>query len=92
MFHLKLKEIFNNSIYNVCSNIDSFVYNPRKDYSRVRKLPPDKVISYLVSQGASSTKYEWLDFFFSCHLIHQLNIAVRQSRLSGHLRASLPEA
>lgn len=63
MFHLKLKEIFNNSIYNVCSNIDSFVYNPGKDYSRVRKLPPDKVISYLVSQGASSTKCEWLDFF-----------------------------
>lgn len=40
MFHLKLKEIFYNSIYNVCSNIDSFVYNPGKDYSRVRKLPP----------------------------------------------------
>ena len=63
MFHLKLKEIFNNSIYNVCANIDSFVYNPGKDYSRVRKLPSDKVISYLVSQGASSTKCEWLDFF-----------------------------
>lgn len=63
MFHLKLKEIFNDSISKVCSNINEFVYHPGKDYSRVRKLSSDQVISYLISQGASSTKCEWLDFF-----------------------------
>ncbi len=63
MFHLKLKELFNNSVYTVCSDIDSFVYNSGMDFSRVRKLSPDKVISYFISQGASSTKCEWLDFF-----------------------------
>lgn len=63
MFHLKLKEILNDSIQKVCSDINSFVYNPEKDFSRVRKLPADQVISYLISQGGSSTKCEWLDFF-----------------------------
>ena len=52
----KLKENLNNSIYNICSDIDSYVYNPGKDYSRVCKLPAENVISYLVSQGGSSTK------------------------------------
>ena len=41
----------------------SFVYNPGRDYSRIRKLSPDHVISFLISQGASSTKCEFLDFF-----------------------------
>ena len=63
MFHLKLKETLNNSIHKVCSDISSFVYTPGKDYSRVRKLPADQVISYLISQGGASTKCEWLDFF-----------------------------
>lgn len=63
MFHSKLKETLNDSISKVCSDINSFVYNPGKDYSRVRKLSADKVISYLISQGGSSTKCEWLDFF-----------------------------
>ena len=63
MFHLKLKNIFNDSVSKVCSNIDEFVYHPGKDYSRVRKLSSNQVISFLISQGASSTKCEWLDFF-----------------------------
>lgn len=63
MFHVKIKETLNDSIGKVCSNISSFVYNPEKDYSRIRKLPADKVISYLISQGGASTKCEWIDFF-----------------------------
>ena len=63
MIHAKLKETLNNSIIKVCSNINSFVYIPGKDYSRVRNLPADTVISYLISQGGSSTKCEWLDFY-----------------------------
>lgn len=47
----KLKETLNNSIYKICSDIDSYVYNLGKDYSRVRKLPAENVISYLISQG-----------------------------------------
>ena len=63
----KLKETLNNSIYKICSEIDPYVYNPGKDYSRVRKLPAENVISYLISQGGSSTKCEFLDFYKLSH-------------------------
>lgn len=63
MFHLKLKDTLKHSIATVTSHMDSFAYNPGRDYSRIRKLSPDHVISFLISQGASSTKCEFLDFF-----------------------------
>lgn len=62
MFHLKLKDTLKHSIATVTSHMDSFVYNPGRDYSRIRKLSPDHVISFLISQGASSTKCEFLGF------------------------------
>lgn len=49
MFHLKLKDTLKHSIANVTSHMDSFVYNPGRDYSRIRKLSPDHVISFLIS-------------------------------------------
>ena len=51
MFHLKLKDTLKHSIATVTSHMDSFVYNPGRDYSRIRKLSPDHVISFLISQG-----------------------------------------
>lgn len=59
----KTKKTLNQSISNVTADLTSYVTKPGKDFSRVRKLSPDEVISYLISQGASSTKCEWLDFF-----------------------------
>ena len=44
MFHLKLKDTLKHSIATVTSHMDSFVYNPGRDYSRIRKLSPDHVI------------------------------------------------
>lgn len=44
------------------SDMDSFVVNPSKDLSHVKKISADCVVSFLISQGASS-KYEILDFF-----------------------------
>ena len=38
MFHLKLKDTLKHSIATVTSHMDSFVYNPGRDYSRIRKL------------------------------------------------------
>lgn len=46
MFHSKLKETLNTSIAEVVSDIDSFVYNPGRDYSRVKKLSADQVLSF----------------------------------------------
>ena len=48
MFHLKLKDTLKHSIATVTSHMDSFVYNPGRDYSRIRKLSPDHVISLLL--------------------------------------------
>ena len=58
MFHQKLKQILNDSIATLHSDMDSFVVNPGKDLSRVKKISADSVVSFLISQGASSSKCE----------------------------------
>lgn len=63
MFHQKIKSLFNSSVASVVSNISDYVINPGKDLTRNKKLPSDKLISFLVSQGSSSTKNELLDLF-----------------------------
>lgn len=63
MFHQKLKQILNASISAVASDIASYVRNPQKDFSRSKKITAEQMLSFLISQGASSTKCEWLDFF-----------------------------
>ena len=63
MFHQKLKELYYSAVSNVVSNISNFTLNPHSDFTRSRKLPAHLLISFLVSQGASSTGVELLDFF-----------------------------
>ena len=63
MFHQKLKQTLNDSIIAVASDISSYVRNPLKDFSRNKKISAEQMLSFLISQGASSTKCEWLDFF-----------------------------
>lgn len=63
MFHHQLKTAFNTAIEKVSSHISSFVKKPGRDLSRIRKLPASLLMSYLVSQGSSSTWCEVLDFF-----------------------------
>lgn len=62
MFHQKVKQILNNSISYVANNLESYVKIPGKDYSRVKKIPAEAILSFFISQGASSSKCEWLDF------------------------------
>ena len=62
MFHQKLKQVLNDSIATLHSDMDSFVINPGKDLSRVKNISADSVVSFLISQGASSSKCEILDF------------------------------
>ena len=63
MFHHQLKAAFDSAIDRVSSRISSFVRRPGRDMSRKRKLPVATLMSYLVSQGSSSTCCEILDFF-----------------------------
>ena len=63
MFFYQIKSIFQDSVFAVASHMDSFSLHPGKDLIRRRKLPSDILISFLVSQGASCTGNELIDFF-----------------------------
>lgn len=86
MLHDKIKNIFKNSVSTVVSNISQYVVNPTADFTREKKLPPNKVIEFLVSQGASSTKNELLDFF------HMSNATPSASALNQQRSKLRPEA
>lgn len=63
MSHEKIKHLFSEAVRSVASDISSYVIHPEKDLRRNRKLPADKLLSFMVSCGSSSTKIELLDFF-----------------------------
>ena len=67
MLQDQIKTIFNSAISKVTDNISRYAVSPEKDFKRHKKLPADKLISFLISQGSSSTRVELLDFF---HLDH----------------------
>lgn len=59
----EIKSLFFSSVESVASSISDYAANPNTDFSRTRKLPPQKLIPFLVAEGSSSTKNELLDFF-----------------------------
>lgn len=63
MFHQTIKNCFSRAVHLVSSVISEFTIHSDTELSRHRKLPADKLITFLVSQGSSSTKNELLDFF-----------------------------
>lgn len=63
MIHDKIKKCFAEAVRSVASNISAYVLNPDKDLTRTKKLPAQKLISFMVSCGSSGTKSELLDFF-----------------------------
>lgn len=63
MFFNQLKSLFQDALFHVASHITPYLVDPDKNFTRRRKLSPEMIISFLVSQGASSTGNEWDDFF-----------------------------
>ena len=63
MSHKIIKHLFSEAVNSVASDISRYAIHPEKDLTRSKKLPPDKLISFLLSCGSSSTKIELLDFF-----------------------------
>lgn len=63
MFHDKIKSLFSSAVQSVVSRISDFSLHPGKDFTRCKKLPADKLLTFLVAEGSSSTKNELLDFF-----------------------------
>lgn len=63
MTHTQIKNLLDSAIDSVSSSASDYVKNPGKDFSRNRKLPVNKLISFLIAEGSSTTKNELLDFF-----------------------------
>lgn len=63
MSHEHIKHLFSEAVSSVSANISDYVINPHKDLTRSKKLPVEKLLSFMVSCGSSSTKIELLDFF-----------------------------
>lgn len=59
----EVKNILNDVLFQVESDIQTYVQSPGKDFSRIRKISPSTLMSFLISQGASSSKAECIDFF-----------------------------
>lgn len=61
--HQTIKHLFQSAVQNVTAHIRDYSVHPDKDFSHTRKFSADKLIRFLVAEGASSTRGELLDFF-----------------------------
>ena len=63
MIHQQIKELFFSSVEHIVSDISQYAVHPDSDFKRSKKIPAQKLISFLISQGSSSTRVEMLDFW-----------------------------
>ncbi len=61
--HEHIKAVFADAVSHVVSNISQYAASPGRDFTRSGKMGADRLISFLVSCGSSSTRIELLDFF-----------------------------
>ena len=86
MLQNQIKTIFNSAISKVADNISQYAVSPEKDFKRHKKIPADKLMSFLISEGSSSTRVELFDFF------HPGHITVTASALNQQRAKLMPEA
>ena len=78
----EIKTMLNAAISNVTTNIDEFVVRPGKDLCRNSKFCSEKLISFLITEGSSSTKLELLDFFnFQDNLVSDSALIQQRNKL-----------
>lgn len=63
MIHETIKSFLASAIAHTVNDIPKYTVHPDVDLLRTKKLPADKLLSFLISQGSSSTKNELLDFY-----------------------------
>lgn len=63
MFAQFAKDLFSTAISTVVEDIYKYTIRPGQDFTKNRKIPADKLLSFLVSHGSSSIKNELLDFY-----------------------------
>lgn len=51
MIHQQIKELFFSSVEHIVSDISQYAVHPDSDFKRSKKIPAQKLISFLVSQG-----------------------------------------
>lgn len=54
MFFNQIKFLFRDALFYVASHISPYLVNPDKNFTRRRKLPSEMLMSFLISQGAST--------------------------------------
>lgn len=81
MLFNQIKSMFQDALFYTASHITPYLIDPDRDFTRRRRLPPEMLISFLVSQGASSTGNE-LDGFFDFHCDSPSPSALNQQRVS----------
>ena len=86
MLQNQIKTIFNSAIFKIADNISPYAVSPEKDFKQHKKLPTDKLISFLISEGSSSTRVELFDFF------HPGHVTVTASALNQQRAKLTPEA
>lgn len=58
-----VKRALKNAVKEISANTEVFAKNPKKDFSRKRKLPAEKMIYSILSMSSKDLKCELLDFF-----------------------------
>ena len=56
MIHQQIKDLFYSSVEKITSDISRYGAHPDTDFLRNRKISPQKLISFLVSQGGFFNK------------------------------------
>ena len=80
MIHQQIKELFFSSVEHIVSDISQYAVHPDSDFKRSKKIPAQKLISFLVSQGSSSTRVEMLDFW---HELFYPQLGVKLCSMAG---------
>ena len=63
MSHTRIVSFLSNAVNSVSENISSYVLRPDADFTRHKKFPVDKLLHFLISEGASSTRNELTEAF-----------------------------
>lgn len=56
MNHKEIMASLNSAIDSVSESISDYVLTPGKDFTRIRKLPANTLMKFLIAEGSSSTK------------------------------------
>ena len=87
MIHQQIKELFFSSVEHIVSDISQYAVHPDSDFKRSKKIPAQKLISFLVSQGSSSTRVEMFYPQLGVKLCSMAEVlGMTQSAISHQLR------